>query len=87
MISFIAVSDVAVLSSEINDEPTDLEVPIDFLADESFLVEPESANESSDVEVSYAIRTKRAAGKAGKSYAYNCTKRNLLSTKVCSTFY
>jgi len=62
MITFISLSDAAVQSSEINGEPTDLEVPIYFLADESSLVEPESADEFSDLEVPYAIRTKRAAG-------------------------
>ena len=66
MITFISLSDAAVQSSEINGEPTDLEVPIYFLGDESSLVEPESADEFSDLEVPYAIRTKRAAGKAVK---------------------
>ena len=66
IVTFISLSDAAVQSSEINGEPTDLEVPIYFLADESSLVEPESADEFSDLEVPYAIRTKRAAGKAVK---------------------
>ena len=83
MISFIAVSDVAVLSSEINDEPTDLEVPIDFLDDESFLVGPKSADESSDLEVPYAIRTKREAGKAVKINSLQlCEDKSVLSYLV-----
>ena len=65
-ISFIALSYAAVQSSGKNGEPTDIEAPTDFLADESSLVGSEAADEFSDLEVPYAIRTKRAAGKAVK---------------------